>query len=254
MSFEINDIKKLNIEGYLTDPEGETLYKLARHCKGNGAIVEIGSWKGKSTVWIASGLKSRKNSDVPFNNPSYYNKVYAIDPHEGLMKINEKYQEDSTFHEFINNIKSTNLDDIVVPIVKTSEEASKEFNQPIEFIFIDGLHEYEYSLKDFILWFPKVIENGWMAFHDTLKPTLGPKKVVIDKVYKSNLFKNINFIETITFAQKTSKIKLIDKIKNKYTYYLFNAHSLIGSSKMPRKMKKILQRIIKILKIKVRLD
>jgi predicted O-methyltransferase YrrM len=109
-------------------------------------IVEIGSWKGKSTIWIAGGSKNGNKV-----------KVYAIDPFVDF------YEE-----EFKKNIRDAKLDDIVIPLTKTSEEAAKNFDEPVEFIFIDGNHEYEFVKLDFDLWFPKVVDGGIMAFHDTI--------------------------------------------------------------------------------------
>jgi hypothetical protein len=59
---EIDEIKKLvfKINGWLTDKEGELLYNLAKNCTGKGVIVEIGSWKGKSTIWLGKGSKAGK--------------------------------------------------------------------------------------------------------------------------------------------------------------------------------------------------
>jgi predicted O-methyltransferase YrrM len=81
---ELAEAKKISneIDGWLSDNEGELLFNLAKNCKGEGKIVEIGSWKGKSTVWLASGSKSGKNV-----------KVYAIDPHTGSSEHKEKYKE-----------------------------------------------------------------------------------------------------------------------------------------------------------------
>src|SRR5204862_2126445 len=56
------------IGGWLTPKEGRLLYELARGCTGRGVIVEIGSWKGKSTIWLASGSR---------RGPGVF--VYAID-------------------------------------------------------------------------------------------------------------------------------------------------------------------------------
>ena len=38
--------------GWLNEAEGLLLYRLARNCSGKGVIVEIGSWKGRSTIWL----------------------------------------------------------------------------------------------------------------------------------------------------------------------------------------------------------
>ena len=47
-----------DVPGWLTDEEGEALFELARSCTGKGVIVEIGSWKGKSTVCLGLGSQS----------------------------------------------------------------------------------------------------------------------------------------------------------------------------------------------------
>ncbi|MCS6951010.1 MAG: class I SAM-dependent methyltransferase, partial [bacterium] len=67
------------VEGWLTVEEGELLYQLARACKGKGVIVEIGSFKGKSTIWLAKG--SLAGAGV---------RVFAIDPHTG----SEEHRQD----------------------------------------------------------------------------------------------------------------------------------------------------------------
>ncbi len=122
----------------VTEREGKFLYTLAKKCKGSGVIVEIGSWKGRSTIYLAKGSKAGNSV-----------RVYAIDPHTGSSEHKEKFGEVWTFDEFVKNIKSAGVDDIVTPIVKTSEEAAKEFDRPVELIFIDGAHEYEFVKKRF---------------------------------------------------------------------------------------------------------
>jgi predicted O-methyltransferase YrrM len=203
---KIHEITK-NIDGFLSDKEGKTLYDLAKKCSGKGVIVEIGSWKGKSTVCLAKGSKAGKKS-----------KIYAIDPHTGSSEHKKWYGKVWTFEEFKKNIKEAKVDDIVVPIVKTSEEAAKTFDKPVELIFIDGAHEYEYVKKDFQLWFPKVIEGGIMAFHDTISWE-GPNKVVNKYIHKSKYFKNIGIVNSITFAEKTKENKLSDRIRNRFLLF-----------------------------------
>ena len=60
------------VEGWLTEEESQTLYGLARACSGRGAIVELGSWKGRSTVSLALGSKAGAGAPV-----------YAIDRPRG---------------------------------------------------------------------------------------------------------------------------------------------------------------------------
>ena len=224
-----------NIDGWLTDAERELLFNLAKRCRGKGCVVEIGSWKGKSTICLAKGLK--ENNKV---------KIYAIDPHIGSSEHQETDGKVSTFEEFENNIKNAQVDDIIVPLVKTSEEAAKDFDKPVELIFIDGAHEYEFVKLDFYLWFSKVIDGGTMAFHDTIEWS-GPKKVVNDLVYKSKFFKNVSFVDSITFAQKVKKNTLGDCIRNRYVLLLKNLYGFAGEFKLPKPVRIIGKKIVRII-------
>ena len=234
---DIKEIKKfvINLEGWLKDGEGEVLYYLAKNCKGNGVIVEIGSFKGKSTIWIGNGSKGGNKV-----------KIYAIDPHTGSSEHQKENERINTFEEFKNNIKDAKVDDIIVPLVKTSEEAAKNFDKPIEFIFIDGAHEYEFVKLDFNLWFPKVVNGGIMAFHDTLGWE-GPKKVVADCVYKSIHFRNVKFINSTTFAQKVEQNSLKNRITNRYVLLLKNLYELAAKLHLPKPIIAIGKKMVKAL-------
>jgi predicted O-methyltransferase YrrM len=183
-----------DIPGWLTDEEGETLYDLARACTGRGAIVEIGSWKGKSTVCL--GLGSKAGQSVP---------VYAVDPHA-----------DYRFGDFKANVERAGISELVRPVASLSQAAADEFHEPIEFLFVDGSHEYDLVLEDFEKWVPKVVDGGWVAFHDTTW-TAGPRKVVGQAVYRSRRFKNVEFVVgSLTLGRKVERNSLGDRLRNRY--------------------------------------
>ena len=98
-----------DIGGWLTPKEGRLLYDLARRCTGRGVIVEIGSWKGKSTIWLASG--SRRGAGVM---------VHPIDPHTAESDNLATQSAVPTFAEFTENIRRADIADLVVPLVTTS--------------------------------------------------------------------------------------------------------------------------------------
>ncbi len=122
-----------------------------------------------------------------------------------------------TFDQFKENIKKSGVEDIVIPIVKTSEEAAKDFIKPVELIFIDGAHEYEMVKKDLECWFPKVIEGGIIAFHDSAGWNRGggPSRLVEESVYPSKQFKNVDVHWTITFGTKVSQNTSLERLENK---------------------------------------
>jgi predicted O-methyltransferase YrrM len=197
-----------NVEGWLADIEGTLLYNLARKCAGRGMVVEIGSYKGKSTIFLGAGSKAGKKV-----------KVYAIDPHRGT-PWQKKLGPKGSFDEFRSNVENAHVDDVVVPVVKTSEEAAGNCLEPCELIFVDGCHEFSFVKKDFELWYPKLVDGGIMAFHDTLHKE-GPRQLVRDSLYKSKRFKNVGFARSIVYGEKVRCNKLRDRIRNRY-YLLLN--------------------------------
>jgi MMP 1-O-methyltransferase len=183
-----------DVPGWLTDEEGEALYELARACRGDGVIVEIGSWKGKSTVCL--GLGSQDGVGVP---------VYAVDPHA-----------DHRFGDFKTNIERAGIADLVRPIPSLSQTAADGFEESIELLFVDGSHEYDLVLEDFEKWVPKVVDGGWVAFHDTTW-TDGPRKVVGQAIYRSRRFKDARFVVgSTTVARKVLANSTLDRARNRY--------------------------------------
>ena len=200
-----------DVPGWLTDEEGEALYDLARACTGKGVIVEIGSWKGKSTICL--GLGSRAGASLP---------IYAIDPHA-----------DYRFGDFKTNVERAGIADLVRPIAALSQPAADKFDAPVELLFVDGSHEYDLVLEDFEKWVPKVVDGGWVAFHDTTW-TKGPRKVVAQGIYRSSRFKDAKFVVgSTTVARKVERNSLRDRARNRYVLGVKTAFWL-GSSALKK--------------------
>lgn len=157
--FELSNIHNLasNIEGWLTKKEGEFLHNIAKRLE-KGYAVEIGSWKGKSTFYLASGLVSGNGGTI-----------YSVDHHKGSKEQRERSDEPiNTYPDFISNLRRFRLEYVVEPLVMDSITASNHLKDDIEFVFLDASHEYEEVKKDFNYWWPKLSKGGIFAFHDAL--------------------------------------------------------------------------------------
>jgi predicted O-methyltransferase YrrM len=209
-----------DIPGWLTDEEAAALFELARSCRGDGVIVEIGSWKGKSTVCL--GLGSQEGNAVP---------IYAIDPHA-----------DYRFGDFKTNVERAGIAELVHPIASLSQPAAEAFEEPIELLFVDGSHEYDLVLEDFEKWVPKVVDGGWVAFHDTTW-TAGPRKVVGPAIYRSRRFKDARFVVgSTTVARKVDHNTLADRARNRYVLGVKTAFWL-GSSALKKQRRLLPKRV-----------
>jgi len=134
------------VEGQINARQCAILFYFAYSQDGAGRIVEIGSFKGKSTVWLAKALQLHGSKE----------KVLAVDPH-----INTRYDA------FLSNVSKLELSTWVEPVRNTSEQAAKNWNQSIKLLFIDGSHRYEDVLLDLQLWVPWVKPGGVIIMDDT---------------------------------------------------------------------------------------
>ncbi len=165
-----NDWKSIDeIDGWLSRNEANMLYQLAGISPGT--IVEIGSWKGRSSATLAMGSK---------NNP-LHPPVLCIDPFTGSKEHRDIDPECNTWNDFWTNLTNLKLFDIIQPIQKSSREAYSLHSGDIGMLFIDGSHEFEDVEFDFLNWGSKVVSGGYICLHDCSWP--GPAEVIMKYLF-----------------------------------------------------------------------
>lgn len=154
------------VKGFLAPEEGEALYKLARDTAALGPALEIGSYCGKSTVYLAAGAAESDGL------------VYAVDHHQGSEEHQpgEEYHDPAlyrdedgvmdSFGEFRRTLRRAGLEQTVVPIVAPSARAARHWQSPLGLVFIDGGHSEAAAQTDYCAWAPKVAPGGVLAIHD----------------------------------------------------------------------------------------
>lgn len=180
---EIHDALTMadTIPGQVTFAEGARLFELARRAK-KGA-VEVGSYFGKSTGFLAKG--SQYGNGVP---------IFAVDHFGGSQEHRARNggQWLDTFPQFRANMELLGVSDLVVPVVahSTSYEAEEKIDgHPIDLIFLDGAHDLRSVRADLKFWLSRLEEGGTLAMHDTFGSwTLGPGRAAIADVLLSSKF------------------------------------------------------------------
>ena len=149
----------LSIDGWLTRNEAATLYDLAT--KATGPIVEIGSWRGRSTSVLALG--SMAGHEQP---------VFAIDPHIGVPPLDRPSASglcpgwNSSSPEMLRaNLDRVGVNGLVRIVAKPSLEAADEIPD-CSLLFVDGNHERDAVKVDLAAYLPKVVLGGYVALHD----------------------------------------------------------------------------------------
>jgi hypothetical protein len=181
----------LSVPGPLHPAECSLLYDLSSHTQ-TGCIVEIGSYRGKSTVALALG--SKDHHSLP---------VYAIDPHEFFVGyFGGKFGPQDRV-VFFETMLRCNTAETVRLINLPSQEVVKGWRKPIGLLWIDGDHRYEAVKEDFERWEPFLVNGGKIAFHDSTKPDAGPTYVVAEAV-ATGRFELVTQVDLTTVLEKRS--------------------------------------------------
>ncbi len=131
-------------EGWMSDDQGRRLYAAAARCRPGGRIVEIGSFRGRSTIVLASAAASGVE-------------VVAVDPHAG----NDRGPQELTGfaaeaagdrEAFRANLERAGLASRVRHVPTFSADAHGEVDDPIDVLYIDGAHRYRPARADVREW------------------------------------------------------------------------------------------------------
>jgi len=205
MGLTFNSINLENVKGFLAEDEAQALHSYALEHSQKGPCLEIGSYCGLSTIYLASACK--QNGSL----------LYAVDHHRGSEEhqIGEEYHDPElynkvdalmdSFTEFRRNIRKAGVEDVVVPLVASSELASKFWSIPLAMVFIDGGHSLAAALMDYRSWAPHVMKGGILAIHDLFPdPTKGGQAPY--DIYKlalaSGLFEALPTVNTLGLLKK----------------------------------------------------
>lgn len=154
-----------DVRGFLPDDEGQHLHQLALEAGAVGPILEIGSYCGRSTLWLADAAQHHDTV------------VFALDHHRG----SEEHQPGEMFHdtalvdasgrvdtlrEFRHNIARAGVEDHVIAVVAGSTTASRYLSGHWGMVFIDGGHSLDAALIDWRGFGSRVLPGGILAIHD----------------------------------------------------------------------------------------
>ena len=187
-----------NIDGWFTKDDAKIFYEIICNLKGNGVMVEIGSWCGKSLIFSSLISTDRMNNC----------KKYSIDPF-----LTSKDIPNGMYKKFLDNLKKFKLQDKIIHIKEKSNNVGLNFKDNIEFLFIDGFHAYEYVKRDFDLFLDKVIPEGYILLHD-VSSWYGPTQLIYDISENYDNVKILYFAGVTVVMQKVKKLSIQDKEKN----------------------------------------
>jgi hypothetical protein len=163
---KINKTKAAEIKGFLDEDEADRLFSLAHEASKIAPCLEIGSYCGKSAIYLGTACKENKSV------------LFSLDHHTGSEEqqpgqeyfdpdlLNPETGKIDTLRFFLKTIAQFNLENAVVPVIGRSEIVGRVWQTPLSLIFIDGSHSYESVLNDYKIWSKHLIVGGYLLFHD----------------------------------------------------------------------------------------
>ncbi len=152
--------------GFMPPAEGEALFMAAARYAPAGPIAEIGTYCGKSTIYLAAAaslagqlvLTVDHHRGSEENQPGWeYHDAELVDPAVGKL---------DTLPAFRATLAPTGLEEHVIAIVGRSADVARMWRVPLGMVFIDGGHTQAAVTADYEGWAPWVSRGGALAIHD----------------------------------------------------------------------------------------
>lgn len=194
-----------SVKGFLAHEEGEALYRTCLDACELGPALEIGSYCGKSTVYLGLACQEAGRS------------LYAVDHHRG----SEEHQPGEEYHDkdlydagsglmdsfraFRATLRAASLEDTVVPIVSPSAVAARDWRTPLGMVFIDGGHSLEAAVTDYESWAHHLATGGILAIHDIFpNPADGGQApyTIYKRAEQSGLFETLPMVLTLGLLRR----------------------------------------------------
>jgi predicted O-methyltransferase YrrM len=158
-----------SVKGFMPEDEGLALHEAGRMASAVGPLLEIGSYCGKSAVYL--GTAARDGGTVLFTVDHHHGSEEnqagwehhdpeVVDPRTGRM---------DTLPFLRRTLEEGHLEDTVIAVVGDSPTVARHWGTRLGLLFIDGGHALDVAQADYAAWAPFVLAGGTLAIHDVFE-------------------------------------------------------------------------------------
>ena len=194
-----------DVDGWMSPDQGATLYDSARRCPDGGTIVEIGSFRGRSTIVLATAA-----------DPSVT--VIAIDPHagndRGPQEIDGYEDEAESDHAVFNaNLARAGVSDRVRHLRMFSDDALAEVDGDLDVVYVDGAHRYAPALTDIRSWGERLAPGGTLLIHDSFS-SIGVTLAILRSLVAGSEFRYVGRARSMTIYRRDLPDSTVARARN----------------------------------------
>ncbi|HWI42539.1 MAG TPA: class I SAM-dependent methyltransferase [Nocardioides sp.] len=196
-------------KGFMPEDEGDLLYRIARRRLPHGPGLEVGTYCGKSGIYLGGAARETGSDAV----------VFTVDHHRGSEEnqagwehhdptvVDQELGLMDTLGQFRKNIARAGLEDHVVAVVGTSTTVARHWRTPLSLLFIDGGHGEQPARDDFEGW-PRWVEaGGLLAIHDVFPDPADGGRPPYEQIYlpalASGQFTEVEAVGSLRVLERT---------------------------------------------------
>jgi predicted O-methyltransferase YrrM len=177
------------VDGWMSPDQAARLYEAAQRVQSGGQIVEIGSFRGRSMIVLASAASDGVA-------------LVAIDPHagndRGPQEIDGFAAEAATDHDvFLANLAAAGVADRVRHLRAMSTDAHGDVDGTVDLLYIDGAHRFAPARQDIVDWGRRVAPGGTMLIHDSFS-SVGVTLAILRELCWSGRFTYVGRSRSLT--------------------------------------------------------
>ena len=194
-------------KGFMPDDEGLLLHRYARERLPHGPILEVGTYCGKSSIYLGAAAREVGGTVVTVDHHRGSEENQAgwehhdptlVDPELGLM---------DTLPVFRSTLARTGLEQHVVAVVGRSTTVAALWSTPLSMLFIDGGHAEEHAQNDYTGWARWLMADGLLVIHDVFAdPAEGgqPPYHVFLRALDSGSFEEVEALGSMRVLRRTA--------------------------------------------------
>ncbi|MGP3917457.1 class I SAM-dependent methyltransferase [Nonomuraea sp. 10N515B] len=153
-------------KGFMPDNEGLALFAAACQYGKLGPICEIGTYCGKSAIYLGAAAREARSVVVTVDHHRGSEEIQPGWAHHDPTLMDIRFGKMDSLPTFRATIAAAGLEDEVIAIVGKSERVAGLWNTPLGMLFIDGGHSEEPVTRDYEGWAPHIMAGGALIFHD----------------------------------------------------------------------------------------
>jgi predicted O-methyltransferase YrrM len=195
-------------KGFMPEDEGLLLHRHALRQAGNGPLLEVGTYCGKSAIYLGAAAREVGGTVFTVDHHRGSEENQAGWEHHDQSLVDPRSGRMDTLPFFRRTIEDAGLEDQVVAVIGKSTTVARHWRTPLALLFIDGGHGAVPAHGDYESWVPWVMAGGLLVIHDVFPDPADGGRPPYEQIYHpalaSGAFIEVEALGSMRVLERTS--------------------------------------------------